>query len=309
MSATVQNSSLQRVQPTRRISRDRLEEMVTGYLFVLPDVLGLLIFVIGPMLFALYISLNKWSGFTEPTFIGVKNYVEMAQDPRFWASLRRTTLFTVGLVPAVYVFSLALALLINRTPRGSTAFRTVYFMPVAMSLVVAAIIWRFMFEPTYGFLNYVLSWFGIEGLKWLGSPSTAMFSVLIVTVWKSAGYFMIILLAGIQDIPQDYVEAARIDGANGWQVFRRIILPLLGPTSLFVIIILMINSLQAFDQIYVLTRGGPAYATDTLLMYVYEEAFRFWDFGYSAAMSIFLFVLILVVTVFQIRIFRSGQND
>jgi multiple sugar transport system permease protein len=293
----------------RRLNRDRREEMLVGYLFVLPDVLGLLVFIVGPMIFAFYISLNEWSGFTTPTFVGLENYVNMAGDPRFWASLRRTAIFTLGLAPTVYVLGLALAMLLNRGPRGSTVFRTIYFMPVAMSLVVASIVWRFLFEPSYGFLNYALSWFGLPGLQWLGSTDTAMLSVLIVTVWKSAGYFMIILLAGIQDIPQDYIEAARIDGAGGWQVFRRIILPLLRPTSLFVIIILIINSLQAFDQIYVLTRGGPVYATDTLLMYVYEEAFRFWNFGYSAAMSFVLFVLILAVTIFQLRFFRAGQTD
>jgi multiple sugar transport system permease protein len=309
MTATTQAPPATAQPAKRRFSRDRVEEAVTGYLFVLPDLLGLLVFVVGPMLYALYISLNRWSGFTTPTFIGLENYIDMASDPRFWASLRRTFLWTLGLVPTVYVFSLALALLVNRNPRGSTLFRTVYFMPVAMSLVVAAIVWRFIFEPTYGFLNYVLGLFGIEGLLWLGSRDTAMISVLIVTVWKSAGYFMIILLAGIQDIPNDFIEAARIDGANSRQIFRRIIMPLLRPTSLFVIIILLINSLQAFDQIYVMTRGGPAYATDTLLMYVYEEAFRFWNFGYSAAMSFVLFLLILVITVFQLRFFRDSNTN
>jgi multiple sugar transport system permease protein len=309
MTATTQAPPATAQPAKRRFSRDRVEEAVTGYLFVLPDLLGLLVFVVGPMLYALYISLNRWSGFTTPTFIGLENYIDMASDPRFWASLRRTFLWTLGLVPTVYVFSLALALLVNRNPRGSTLFRTVYFMPVAMSLVVAAIVWRFIFEPTYGFLNYVLGLFGIEGLLWLGSRDTAMISVLIVTVWKSAGYFMIILLAGIQDIPNDFIEAARIDGANSRQIFQRIIMPLLRPTSLFVIIILLINSLQAFDQIYVMTRGGPAYATDTLLMYVYEEAFRFWNFGYSAAMSFVLFLLILVITVFQLRFFRDSNTN
>jgi multiple sugar transport system permease protein len=306
---TTTSSTSRTARAARRLNRDRREEMLVGYLFVLPDVLGLLVFIVGPMLFALYISLNEWSGFTTPTFVGLENYVNMASDPRFWASLRRTAIFTIGLAPTVYILGLALAMLLNRGPRGGTVFRTIYFMPVAMSLVVASIVWRFLFEPSYGFLNYALSWFGLPGLQWLGSKDTAMLSVLIVTVWKSAGYFMIILLAGIQDIPQDYIEAARIDGASGWQVFRRIILPLLRPTSLFVIIILVINSLQAFDQIYVLTRGGPVYATDTLLMYVYEEAFRFWNFGYSAAMSFVLFVLILVLTIFQLRFFRSGQAD
>lgn len=303
------SSTAPATRASRRFNRDRREEMLVGYLFVLPDVLGLAVFIVGPMLFALYISLNEWSGFTTPTFVGLQNYVNMASDPRFWASLRRTAIFTIGLAPTVYVLGLALAMLLNRGPRAGTVFRTIYFMPVAMSLVVASIVWRFLFEPSYGFLNYALSWFGLPGPQWLGSKNTAMLSVLIVTVWKSAGYFMIILLAGIQDIPQDYIEAARIDGAGGRQVFRRIILPLLRPTSLFVIIILVINSLQAFDQIYVLTRGGPVYATDTLLMYVYEEAFRFWNFGYSAAMSFVLFILILVLTIFQLRFFRAGQTD
>lgn len=309
MTTTARSQAQSMVHAPRRRNRDRREQALVGYLFVLPDLLGLLIFVIGPMFFALYISLNKWSGFTAPSFVGFDNYVKMAQDPRFWASLRRTAIYTIGLVPTVYVFSLALALLLNRNPRGGTFFRTIYFMPVAMSLVVASIVWRFLFEPSYGFLNYVLGWFGIEGLQWLGSKDTAMISVLIVTVWKSAGYFMVILLAGIQDIPNDYVEAARIDGANGRQILRSIILPLLRPTSFFVIIILMINALQAFDQIYVLTRGGPAYATDTLLMYVYEEAFQFWNFGYSAAISFVLFAIILTLTIFQVRFFRSGESD
>ena len=233
----------------------------------------------------------------------------MPADPRFWASLQRTAVYTVGLVPTVYVLGLGIALLLNRNPRGGTIFRTIYFMPVAMSLVIASVVWRFLFEPSYGFLNFLLESVGLPGPEWLGSTQTAMLSVLIVTVWKSVGYFMIILLAGIQDIPQDYVEAAVIDGANSWQVVRRIILPLLKPTSFFVIIILLINSLQAFDQIYILTRGGPAYATNTLLMYIYETAFQFWNFGYSAAMSFVLFAVIFVLTLFQVRFFRFGQID
>jgi multiple sugar transport system permease protein len=293
----------------RGLSKDRLDQMAVGYLFLLPDVLGLLVFVVAPMLFAFYISLNKWTGFTPPVFSGLANYRALTIDPRFRDSLMRSATYALGLLPTVYVLALGIALLINREPKGSTAFRTVYFMPVAMSLVIASILWRFLFEPSYGLANFVLQLLGLPKSQWLGSVQSAMYSVLIVTVWKNIGYFMIILLAGIQDIPQDYVEAARIDGANSWQLLRRIIMPPLKPTSFFVLVILGISSLQAFDQIYVLTRGGPAYATYTVLMYIYETAFQFWKFGYASAMSIVLFLVILSLTIIQVRFFRSGQVD
>ncbi|GFP42178.1 multiple sugar transport system permease protein [Candidatus Hakubella thermalkaliphila] len=296
-------------QTHKKLSRDRLEEIVVGYLFLLPDVLGLLVFVVGPMLFAFYVSLNKWDGFTTAEFIGVKNYAVLLRDQRFVDSLLRTVKYTLGFVPTAYVLSLTLALLLNRKAWGSTFFRTSYFMPVAISLVVASIVWRFMFAPSYGFLNFVLQTFGLPKSQWLGSVQTAMFSILIVTIWKPAGYFMIILLAGIQDIPREYFEAAIIDSAGPWALFRYIIMPLLKPTSFFVIAILTINSLQAFDQIYVLTRGGPAYSTYTLLMYIYEQAFRFWRFGHAAAMSFVLFGIILILTLIQLHYFRAGEAD
>jgi len=207
----------------------------------------------------------------------------------------------------VYTISLGMAVLLRRRSRANGFFRTVYFMPVAMSLVVAGVIWRFMFDPGNGLINTLLETAGLPTSKWTGSVQTAMLSVIIVSVWKSAGYFMIILLAGIEDIPRDYIEAAQIDGANHWQTFRHIVMPLLKPTSFFVIVIVMINSLQVFDQIYVMTRGGPAYATYTTLIYMYDKAFRQWNFGYAAAMSVTLFGLILILTLIQVRYFRSGE--
>jgi ABC-type sugar transport system permease subunit len=177
-----------------------------------------------------------------------------------------------------------------------------------MSMVVAGVIWRFMFDPGNGLINETLSAVGLPTAQWTGNVQSAMVSVLIVAVWKSAGYFMIILLAGIQDIPSDYIESAQIDGGNKWQIFRHIIMPLLRPTSFFVIVILSINALQAFDQIYVMTRGGPAQATYTLVMYIYEKAFREWNFGYSGAMAVVLFVMIFVLTLVQVRYFRSSDE-
>ncbi len=289
----------------QNMNRDKREQAIVAYLFLLPDVLGLLIFVVGPMLLALAISFSDWRLTGTPEFVGLRNYDIILKDPKFGASLGRTMLYTIGYVPAVYLISLGMALLLTRRGRGNFFFRTIYFMPVAMSMVVAGVIWRFMFDPGNGLINEMLGAVGLPTLQWTGHVQSAMVSVLIVAIWKSVGYFMIILLAGIQDIPSDYIEAAQIDGANRWQTFRFIIMPLLRPTSFFVLVVLSINALQAFDQIYVMTRGGPAQATYTLLMYIYEKAFREWNFGYSSAMAVVLFGMIFVLTLVQVRYFRS----
>ena len=292
----------------RGLNRDKREQTLVGYLFILPDLLGLLVFLVLPMFMAFAISFSDWRLTGVPEFVGMRNYEIIFKDPKFGASLGRSVLYTIGYVPAVYCLSLGMALLLTRKARANFFFRTLYFMPIAMSLVVAGVMWRFMFDPGNGLINGLLSGVGLPTFQWLGSVQSAMASVLIVSVWKSAGYFMIILLAGIQDIPRDYIEAAEIDGANRWQTFRHIIMPLLKPTSFFVIVILTINALQAFDQIYVMTNGGPAQATYTLLMYIYEKAFREWNFGYSGAMSVFLFAIILVLTLVQVRFFRSADE-
>jgi multiple sugar transport system permease protein len=292
----------------RNMNRDKREQALVAYLFLLPDVLGLLVFLVGPMLLALFISFSDWRLTSAPEFVGLHNYGIIFKDPKFGASLGRTILYTLGYVPAVYTISLGMAVLLTRKKRGNTLFRTIYFMPVAMSMVVAGVIWRFMFEPGNGLINEVLAGLGLPTAQWTGSVQSSMVTVLIVAVWKSVGYFMIILLAGIQDIPSDYIEAAQIDGATGVQVFRRIIMPLLRPTSFFVLVILSINALQAFDQIYVMTRGGPAQSTYTLLMYIYEKAFREWNFGYSGAMAVMLFIMVFGLTLVQIRLFRASET-
>lgn len=291
-----------------RKNRDQREQALVGYLFVLPDLIGLIVFIIGPMLLAFAISFSDWRLTGVPEFVGIKNYEIILKDPKFGASLGRTILYTIGYVPVVYTLSLGLAVLLTRKVRGNTFFRTLYFMPIAMSMVVAGVIWRFMFDPGNGLINDIFRSVGLPALQWTGNVQSAMVSVLIVSIWKSAGYFMIILLAGIQDIPSDYIEAAQIDGANRWQIFRRVIMPLLKPTSFFVIVILSINALQAFDQIYVMTRGGPAQATYTLLMYIYEKGFREWNFGYAGAMAVVLFAMIFVLTLIQVRFFRSTEE-
>jgi multiple sugar transport system permease protein len=290
------------------MSRDRREQALIAYLFLLPDVLGLLVFVIGPIIMAFGVSFSDWRLVGTPEFIGLRNYEIILKDPKFGASLGRTILYTVGFVPAVYTISLGMAVLLSRRSYGNFFFRTIYFMPVAMSMVIAGVIWRFMFDPSNGVINELLSAVGLPTSQWIGNVQSAMLSVQIVAVWKNVGYFMIILLAGIQDIPADYIEAAEIDGATRWQVFRYIIMPLLRPTSFFVIVILSIGALQAFDQIYVMTRGGPGQATYTLVMYIYEKAFREWNFGYAGAMAVVLFIMIFVLTVIQVSFFRSNEE-
>jgi len=292
----------------RKVNRDRLEQIVVGYLFLLPDVLGLLVFIVGPMLMSVYISLSNWKLVGQPHFIGLANYEAIIEDPLFGDSLGRTILYTIGYVPTVYCLSLGLAVLLTRRSRSSGFFRTIYFMPVAMSLVIAGVIWRYMLEPGHGLVDILLGSVGLPTPEWAGNVQSSMVSVMMVAIWKNAGYFMIILLAGIQDVPSDFIEAAQVDGANRWQAFRYIVMPLLKPISFFVIVILTIGSLQTFDQIYVMTRGGPAYSTYTLLMYIYEKAFREWDFGYSAAMSVALFAMVFILTLIQVRYFRSADE-
>lgn len=304
--STTQTKAVSRL-PLRQMNRDRLEQMVVAYLFLLPDVLGLLVFLVFPMLLALIISFTNWNIVSAPEFVGLQNFEAILKDPLFGASLGRSVLYTISFVPTVYLFSLGMAILLTRKTPSNAIFRTVYFMPVAMSLLVAGVIWRFMLEPNGGLVNMLLGAIGLPKPRWAGSVDSAMVTVLIPAIWKNLGYFMIILLAGIQDVPRDYIEAATVDGATPLQVFRHIVLPLLRPVSFFVIVILTINALQAFDQIYAMTNGGPAYSTYTLLMYIYEKGFKEWKLGYAGAMSVVLFLIIFTLTLVQVRYFRSNE--
>lgn len=290
------------------MDRDRREQALVAYLFLLPDVVGLLFFLVLPMLLAVVISFTNWNVVTAPDFVGLQNFARMAADPLFAASLGRTLLYTVSFVPTVYLFSLGMAVLLTRRSRSNVIFRTIYFMPVAMSLLVAGVTWRFLLDPNAGLVNTLLGALSLPKLRWAGSVQSAMLSVLIPAIWKNVGYFMIILLAGIQDVPREYVEAALLDGASRFQVYRHVILPLLKPVSFFVVVILTIGALQTFDQIYVMTRGGPAYSTYTLLIYIYEKAFKEWKLGYAAAMSAALFALIFILTLIQMRYFRADER-
>lgn len=282
----------------------RGEQRLVGYGLLVPAVLGLGVFVVLPIIGAFYISATDWSGIGERHYIGLDNYRELGDDEEFRQSLRVTFRYTVLFVPLLYVVSLAVALLVNQRLVFTGVFRSLYFLPFMLSLVVTSVIWAFMFDERSGILNVVIGKFGVDPQAWLGSTSHAPWALIIVTLWQSVGYSMIIFLAGLQDIPRDYYEAATIDGAGAWHRFRTITLPLLKPTSAFVLVISIIGAIQLFDPIFVLTQGGPFNSTTTAVFYMYQSAFQYFRFGYASALAVVLFVLLLVISLVTLRLFR-----
>lgn len=281
-------------------------EALWGYFFLLPNVLGFLVFTLGPVMAALLISLTKWDAITSPQFIGLANYIRLlTRDTTFRKVLWNTVYFTGVSVPLGTVLALTLALLLNQKLRGVLVYRTVYFLPVISSMVGVALVWQWLYNVEYGLINQFLFTLGITGPKWLASTRWAMPAVIIMSVWKGLGYNMVIFLAGLQDVPEFLYEAAELDGANGWQKLRNVTLPMLQPTTFFVIVMSIIGSFQVFDQVFVMTSGGPARATSVIVHYLYQNAFQYFEMGYASAMAYVLFAIIFVVTLIQVR--RSGH--
>lgn len=299
-------------QPIRRIRwwrTRRGQQRLVGYGFLLPDVIGLAAFVALPIIGAFYISLHDWSGIGAREWIGLQNYDDLLHDEAFRDSLRITAIYTAVFVPLLFSISLGLALLVNQGLALTGFFRSAYFAPFMVSLVVSSVLWGFMLQDPAGVVNEIIGVFGIDPQPWLGSKRFALISVILVTLWQGVGYSMIIFLAGLQDIPGVYYDAAKVDGAGAWKRFRHITLPLLKPTSVFVALISFIQALQLFDPIYVLTSGGPAGATTTAVYYIYETAFQFLQLGYASALSVVLFAIILVFSLLQLRVFRTESYD
>lgn len=286
----------------RRLGRD---ERITGYGFLLPDLIGLLVFVVGPIGYAFYISLHDWNALGSPHWAALGNYQRLINDPQFWSSMKITATYTLWYVPILYVASLGLALMVSQKLPYMGVFRTIYFVPVVLSLVVSALMWKYIFDERAGLLNYLIGLVGIAPQPWLGSVDLALPAIIAVSVWINMGYYMTIFVAGLQDIPREFYEASRIDGANGWQTLTRITLPLLMPTSLFIVVISLIGSFQVFDQIWVMTKGGPAYATQVTVTYIYQQAFQYLNLGYASAIAFALFIVILGVSLVQFRLFRD----
>lgn len=273
--------------------------------FLLPSMTGFLIFVLTPILASFGISFTDWDLLSSIHFVGLKNYIDILKDASFWQSFRNTLGFIVGYLPLVTIFGLAAALLVNSKIRFKSFFRGVYFLPVVTSWVAVSLVWKWLFNPSYGLLNYLLSLINIQGPQWLDDPRTAMIAIILTSVWKDIGFIMVIYLGGLQGIDLSYYEAAQVDGASPWQQFWKITLPLLKKTSFFVLTISLINSFQVFDQVNIMTGGGPGNATSVVVQSVYNHAFRYFQMGYATAESWILFLVIFVVTIIQMK----GQNS
>jgi multiple sugar transport system permease protein len=278
-------------------------------LFLLPGLSGLLLFTLLPILASLVLTLFEWDLLTPPRFVGLGNFTRLLADAEFWAALRHTLTFIVGYLPLVLVLGLAVALALNAPLRGIGFIRTAFFLPVVSSWVAVALLWSWLFNPRYGLVNYALSLLGLPQPGWLFDPSWAMPAIILTSVWKDLGFVVVLFLAGLQAIPGDYYEAASLDGAGRWQQLRAITLPLLAPTTFFVTIISLINSFQVFDQVWVMTEGGPAGATTVLVERVVRHAFSYGEMGYAATISWAIFALIFAVTLVQLRLQRREAAD
>ncbi|WAA08921.1 carbohydrate ABC transporter permease [Fervidibacillus albus] len=277
-------------------------------IFLLPNLLGVLFFIFIPIVSSFVISFSDWDLIGEFHFNGFENYVRLMHDAEFWLSFKNTFQFILGYIPLVVVFGLGAALLLNQKMFFRNTFRAIYFLPVVTSWVAVSLVWKWLYNPNFGLLNYLLSLVGLSGPEWINNPDTAMFSIILTSVWKDIGFVMVIFLGGLQSIPPSYYEAASMDGANGFRKFLSITLPLLAPTTFFVVIISLINSFQVFDQVMIMTEGGPAGATTVLVQNIYNHAFRYNEMGYAAAMSWILFLVIFIFTFIQMKIQKKGAN-
>jgi ABC-type sugar transport system permease subunit len=242
---------------------------------------------------------------TQSSFIGLDNYSRMLSSDEFWMVLKNTLIYTLGTIPLNMALSLLIAYVLNKKLKGKKFLRTAFFAPVVISPVAAAVIWRWLYDPNFGLLNYFIGLFGIGAINWLNDPTAAMFALIIMGVWKTLGVNMVLFSAGLQGIPESYYEAAQLDGAGRWAKFWHITVPMLSPTTFFIMIMSMIGSFQVFDIVYVLTSGGPLGSTKVLVFYIYEHAFKFFEMGYASAVSYFLFAILFIFTMLQVKYMRS----
>jgi len=289
------------VEKRRRIS-GRTREAIECYIFMLPVILGLLLFYLGPMIASLYFSFTDYNMLSAAEWVGLQNYRDLMDDDIFWTSLRVTVMYSAISVPLVLLLALALALLLNQKFTGVTAFRTIYYLPTVMSGVAVATLWKWIFNTDYGVLNLLLDKIGIRGPAWLTDENWAIWALILTSLW-TAGGSMLIFLAGLQSIPNDLYEAAEIDGAGAWNRFRNITIPLLSHVTFFNLVLGIIGALQVFTEGFVLTRGGPNNSTMLLSIYLYRNAFEYLKMGYASALAWVMFLIVLALTLV---VFRSA---
>jgi multiple sugar transport system permease protein len=282
----------------------------TAYLFLSPGLIVFSLFTVFALLFALYLTFHEWNIIEpEKPFVGLDNYSEMIHDEAFRRSVINTVYFTGASVPLGMIIGLAIALLLNQPLRGRGILRTLYFLPVVTPFVVVAIIWKWLYNGDFGLFNYYLLETHLisEPLAWLSDKNLAMPAVVLMTVWTSIGFSMVVYLAGLQAVPEELYEASRVDGAGPWARLRHITIPMLRPTTVFLAVMGIIGSFQVFTQIFVMTRGGPVERTTTMMFYIYESAFQFFEMGYASTLAFTLFLMLLVFTAVQLRLYRRAQ--
>lgn len=298
---------------------------LSGYLFILPALLVIAIFRLYPILQAIRMSLFNWGIAGPLTFIGLKNFARLLIDPKFYESIGNTFWYVLFVVPLTIIISLFFASLLNQKIKGRSAYRTLYFLPVVTSIVAISVVWKWIFNPDRGIFNAALNLFGLSGLKWLNDsrgvfeillaplniqvagfftgPSIALLALIIMAIWHNLGYCIIISLAGLQNVPAQYYEAARIDGARGWKLFRHVTLPIISPTIFYLLVTQSIIAFNTFTPVYVMTQppGGPLGTTSLVVYYLYEQSFRLWNLGYANAIAFVIFIIIFSLTQLQKR--------
>ncbi len=290
----------------RRFALTRQEK--AAFVFVLPLMIPLTLYWIIPSIASLYYSLTNYSVVMPTQWVGLANFSRMAQDGLFLRSMKNTLFYTVGYIPLVIIFGLILALSVNAGIHGRNFFRVVFYLPVVTSTIALSMVWLWLYEPSFGLLNALLKTLGLPPQLWLQSTTQAIPSIIIMSVWIGVGSAMIIFLAGLQGVPESLYEAARVDGANRWQITSRITLPMLRPVLLYVLITSIIGSFQIFGPIYAMTDGGPAFATTTIVHQIYVNGFRYFNLGYASAQSWVLFLILLGLSVFNMRLMRGGME-
>lgn len=294
----------------RRKQRGGVGRRGAGYWFVLPCLTFTVVFFLLPLAMTIGMSLYRWPLMGVPSFAGLRNYLDLLHDESFWGALWFTTRYTLLVTPAIFVVAFLLALLVNRASRFVGIFRTAFFLPVVIGMTTASLLWVWLFNDEVGIFSAILMQLGIvsEPVQWLGDTNSALASLIVMVVWKACGFTMVILLVGMQAIPQDLYEAARIDGAQWWAQQRYITLPMMRRTFALALIMAVIGSYLAFEQFYVMTRGGPMNSTITVVHWIYRASFTYFKLGYGAAMSVVLLIVLLALSVIQMVLLRDDDE-
>lgn len=304
MEKSIRNSEIKTT-----MNREKFKRSIAPYLFVLPNTLIFLIFIVIPSFIGLVYSFHEYDGLNPMEFIGFSNYIEILQDKEYWGVMTKTFSYAFIVVPLLFACSLGIAMMLIQEIRGKGIFRAVFYWPVMISFIIVGLTWKWIFGSSFGVLNYLLELIGLEPIGWLTDSFFAKMSVIIATLWSRIGFYMVIFIAGLQAIPNEYYEAAKIDGASKLRTFWSMTLPLLKPTSLLVVILSLIDAFKQFPLMYALTGGGPGKETMYIVQYVYEFGFVKQELGMASAMSVLLFIMIGIFTIVQFRMAKGGTYE